>query len=89
MLFRHELITYVSMWKFLKVFEKPVHESKLNIFDTRQTPRTMEEMIPLVVLLLGPLFMVFPMNEPDNNNNIYRGSPTRQGGFHRGPRALI
>ena len=89
MLFRHELITYVSMWKFLKVFEKPVHESKLNIFDTRQTLRTMEEMTPLVVLLLGPLFMVFPMNEPDNNDNIYRGSPTRQGGFHRGTRALI
>ena len=28
----------------------------------------MEEMIPLVLLLLGPLFLVFPMKEPDQKH---------------------
>ena len=58
------------MWRFLKFFEKLVRESKLDIFDTHHTPRKMEEMIPLVLLLLGLLFLVFLMNEPDQKHFV-------------------
>ena len=37
--------------------------------------------------LAGELQGIFTYN--NNKNNIYTGSPTRQGGFQWGPRALI
>ena len=53
------------------------------------TPASPEAQNKFIISIHSAIKFYKQLWSDNNNDNIYRGSPTRQGGFQWGPHALI